>query len=336
MTWEQSTCPICNSAAQRTFLNNHRVCSYMCRICKDFALWIDEQEDYLDDQTARNNYYPDRIAALLKERNIKNLPHPVLLFKTVKYGDIPSFVPVYVPDLLAEWPDTVPQRIDRCLCNLARHSPLTGQKIELQRWGHNDFLFFTKLQDEEEYYVNALKQYGWITVSENNLHLSELCITPKGWARFDELARGKTSQNNPVFVAMWFGGKQKQTEMTKLWQNGIRPAVKCSGYKVKRADSDEHNDYIMDKIRADIRKAPFVIADLTNQNQGVYYEAGLAAGLGLQVVHSCPYSEKSNVHFDIDQIKRVLYEDADDLRKKLTVHILGSIGEGPFSVPDNV
>jgi len=38
---------------------------------------------------------------------------------------------------------------------------------------------------------------------------------------------------------------------------------------------------------AAIRTARFVIADLTHDNNGAYFEAGFAEGLGLPVIYTC-------------------------------------------------
>lgn len=334
MAWEKSTCPICRSGADRQAIGGvHGAYYYNNCKCQGFAISRHDQANFLDIEAERAEYHPKRITTLLRERRINKFGNPLLLFQLKEHHTThKNYSPVYVPELLAKWPETVQEKIERSLCNLAKLSTLPGYEHEIDRFVGKEELFFAEHNIDKTFYMDALLEYGWVEVTNADDRMQKLRITPSGWARFDELTRGKNSPNNPVFVAMWFGGKQNRTEMTKLWEIAIRPAVKDSGYKVKRADSDEHNEYIMDKIRADIRKAPFVVSDLSNQNQGVYYEAGFAAGLGLEVVYCCPITEKLPVHFDVAQINRILYEDAEDLRKKLAVRIQGSIGEGPFPV----
>ncbi len=65
----------------------------------------------------------------------------------------------------------------------------------------------------------------------------------------------------------------------------------------------------MDRILARIRESRFVIADLTHNRGGVYYEAGFAEGLGIPVIYTCdadcldPEAPKEKrVHFDCQHL----------------------------------
>ena len=116
--------------------------------------------------------------------------------------------------------------------------------------------------------------------------------------------------------------------MSDLCETCIAPAVEEAGYKVKRADTDEHNDPIMDRVLADVRRAPFVIAELTENNAGVYYEAGFARGLETPVIYCVPGGCRP--HFDVSGINQVRWTDQQELRVRLRDRILGTIGRGPF------
>lgn len=155
-------------------------------------------------------------------------------------------------------------------------------------------------------------------------------LTPKGWAKFHELTRGRSSPHNLAFVAMWFGGKDKSAEMTIVFNDGIQAALEDAGYRATRADLAEHNDWIMDQIFGDIRRAPFLVADFTEHRNGVYLEAGFARGLRIPVIHTCRADQLSNAHFDTAQLNHVVWTSAAELRAKLYHRILGSIGVGPY------
>ena len=98
-----------------------------------------------------------------------------------------------------------------------------------------------------------------------------------------------------------------------------------------RADSVEHNDSIIDRVIDDIRLAPFVVAELTNNNPGVYFEAGFARGRGIEVIYCIPETGRpeDKPHFDVSGINHVRWKDTDELRKKLENRILSAIGRGP-------
>ena len=162
----------------------------------------------------------------------------------------------------------------------------------------------------------------------------KITISSKVWAKIEELNRGRETATNPVFVAMWFGGKKKKRAMTLLYDRTIKPAVESCGYKAARSDMEEHNDDIMDHIRAQIRDAPFIVADLTEPNLGVYYEAGLASGHGKTVIHCCPENKIDDVHFDLNHRNLVAYSGSTDLRRRLARRIRAHFEQGPFPVEE--
>jgi nucleoside 2-deoxyribosyltransferase len=53
-------------------------------------------------------------------------------------------------------------------------------------------------------------------------------------------------------------------------------------------------------MRVQIRRAKLLLADLTHDNLGAYWEAGFAEGLGIPVIYLCEETkfEKLGTHFD--------------------------------------
>ncbi|MCH7808580.1 MAG: hypothetical protein IIB60_05095 [Planctomycetes bacterium] len=256
-----------------------------------------------------------RIAMLLQEMSVKQRCNkdaggkprvlPVLQFSRGDYGEIEGAVPLAVEDLLATWPSTVPEKIERGLCNLinsVRHSTVPGTDISLDQHVNRPFLFFADNRQTFDYFVNAMVDYHWLKqhYAANGLvsGCRQVCVTPEGWRKYDELTRTEGSAKNPVFVAMWFGGDKQQKEMLSLFEGALEPAINDAGYHAKRADTDEHNEQIIDRIVTDIRRAPFVVAELTDNNPGVYYEAGLAQGQNKTVIYCAPRGHEE-AHFDV-------------------------------------
>jgi nucleoside 2-deoxyribosyltransferase len=54
-----------------------------------------------------------------------------------------------------------------------------------------------------------------------------------------------------------------------------------------KIDNVEHVNDINDEIIAQIRRSRFMVCDLTGYRGGVYFEAGFAYGLGLEVIYTC-------------------------------------------------
>lgn len=123
------------------------------------------------------------------------------------------------------------------------------------------------------------------------------------------------------FVAMSFA-----PELSDIYSVGIRPAVEALGYEAVRVDTKPHNEKIDSKIIELIMKSHFIVADFTNQRNGVYYEAGFAKGLGLPVIQTCMNSDFDKMHFDIRSINTLRYDTPSKLVPILKYQIMETIG----------
>ena len=64
-------------------------------------------------------------------------------------------------------------------------------------------------------------------------------------------------------------------------------------------------------------------------NNGAYYEAGYAAGLGKEVIHICnDIKFREEGHFDIKQKSAVLWKTEDEIAELLFKRIEATIGKG--------
>ena len=120
-------------------------------------------------------------------------------------------------------------------------------------------------------------------------------ICPAGWARLEEL-KEVNPDSHQCFVAMWF-----DQGMQNVYDDAIAIGIGDAGYSPHRVDLREHNGKIDDEIIAQIRRSRFVLADFTGHRGGVYFEAGFAKGLGLEVIWTCREDAISDLHFDIRQ-----------------------------------
>jgi nucleoside 2-deoxyribosyltransferase len=125
---------------------------------------------------------------------------------------------------------------------------------------------------------------------------------------------------------MWF-----DPTMLDPWTKAIEPAISEAGYRPDRIDRIHHNNKIDDEIIAMIRKSRFVVADLTGNRGGVYFEAGFAIGLGTPVVWTVRSDHLPHVHFDNRQYNFVLWDLADlpNFKTQLKNRIEATIGQGP-------
>jgi nucleoside 2-deoxyribosyltransferase len=64
-------------------------------------------------------------------------------------------------------------------------------------------------------------------------------------------------------------------------------------------------------IEDEIRRCRFLIADLSDDNPGAYWEAGFAAGLGKPVIYVCRAkegTEEKKIHFDANHRHTVRWD----------------------------
>lgn len=139
----------------------------------------------------------------------------------------------------------------------------------------------------------------------------KLALSMEGWEYYEDLKRGGISSRK-AFMAMKYG----DPELDEIVANYIRPAVQDTGFNLYRLDDSPKAGLIDDRLRVEIRTSRFLIADLTHENAGAYWEAGFAEGLGKPVIYTCEknkFNEKKT-HFDTNHHTTVLW-DRDSLGK---------------------
>ena len=185
--------------------------------------------------------------------------------------------------------------------------------------------------DELDFLMSYLKRRNCIDFSRSKSPDRQCIVTVDGYTRLTQLERSHTSSSR-VFVAMWF-----DESMGVAWSRGFAPAIRNTGYEPVRVDCEQHIDKIDDRIIAEIRRARFVVADFTqddNRARGsVYYEAGFAHGLAIPVIFSCQKDSLENVHFDTRQYNHIVWREPRELRGRLASRISAVIGDGPNKAP---
>lgn len=346
---EQIKCPLCEgqNCYRESSSYSHRISTFACGICGWFAALDLDVETYLTSTNGQYHRWRYQVAALLNERKRKRngAPERIMLCmnsECLSKAALPGYRNLHVESLLADWPNTLEAHIERCLLGFVG-SPSGAprqykQKIYLNLWDSDSvWRFLTNDRDERDYYIDLMgRERGWVAFEAKDNGGSYLSITSTGWQKIESLLRGTANRNHEAFVAMWFGvrhsadGKDvsQGARMQSLYEEALKPAVIDAGFKVKRSDPDEHNGLVINKILADIQRAPFLVADLTENNPNVYYEAGFAKGLGREVFYCSPKDQP--VRFDVDAISRIEYSNLDELRDRLTSKIVAEMGPGPF------
>lgn len=178
--------------------------------------------------------------------------------------------------------------------------------------------------------IDLVAKRGFISFDGGNIQ-----ILPDGYARLAEIETGGANTRQ-AFVAMWFAD-----EMKEPWRLGFAPGIRDAGYEPFRIDGKEHNNKIDDEIVAEIKRSRFLIADFTCGAEkvkgkpvaiprgGVYYEAGLAHGLGMEVIFSCRADRINDLHFDTRQFAHIVWNNPRELRDALYNRIAATVKEAP-------
>ena len=223
-------------------------------------------------------------------------------------------------------PLPVQERADRLLRFIASQIGTVGGRFRLSQQSYGAYAHSESINWLEiNYLVKYLSEIGWVRetgyMGENSLE-----VTVAGYNRIAEQAVNANSAQ--AFVAMWF-----DPSMAEAFDKGISPAISDAGYQPLRIDAKEHINRIDDEIIAEIRRSRFIVADFTQGKKGarggVYYEAGFAHGLGLQVIFTCHKDSMECLHFDTNHYNHIVWDAPDDLREKLKNRILAVLGEGP-------
>ena len=240
-------------------------------------------------------------------------------------GETLSITEDNVDDLVGNAPRTVREKSNTLL-----------QYIESKTYPGSEIMFDAKTDyplaycrdaTEFSFLLKTLAERNEITTKDiltNKNHdgkvLVQARLEPQGWIHLESLANLRPDSRK-VFVAMSFDPNLKY-----IFNDGIKPACEANGFEAIRVDNQQFNEVVYDKIVAGIRESRFVIADVTQQKTGVYFEGGFAKGLGLTVIWTWKCDEESKPHFDIQHFNHIHWKTVEELKEKLDLRIRATIG----------
>lgn len=244
----------------------------------------------------------------------------------------------YLDQIIEQYPryDAL-DKMDIVLLNLERSSEYIGSNIRIiPRF---DFPYYHCFDEAELVSILWLLAEDGFVKHHQRSPTRGLRIARKGYQRLRELKKHKDSRQ--CFVAMWLA-----PEMNNVFERAIKRGIEYieegenePRFRALRIDNKEHTNDINDEIIAEIRRSRFMVCDLTGYRGGVYWEAGFAYGLGLEVIYTCrkdwikaePLKDmkgkvinelsdsngnkieikKDGIHFDLEHRNRIDWEKTD-------------------------
>lgn len=292
-----------------------------CETCGRFA--IDEDYYEYDIKMQKTNIGKSEIASYLYyQKDV--VPFP--FFCDEKRNAPRSHRRVDVLEVNNWCPKTFNEKVDTFLLGLASRMNYFSEPILFSYEQLKSACFVSRepkgpmrkmqsVNDQLNFFLNYLEKQEYIEPLNNGY-----VLLPKGLERIDGLQKNTANITKNVFVAMSFVPEMKEV------REEIKSAIIECGFTPRIMDEIEHNHQIVPEMLYEIRQSRFVIAELTGHNNGAYYEAGYALGLGKEVIHMCDKSQfGKDGHFDVKQVNTVLWEGKDEIKDKLVKRIKATI-----------
>jgi nucleoside 2-deoxyribosyltransferase/phage shock protein A len=129
-----------------------------------------------------------------------------------------------------------------------------------------------------------------------------------------EVCNPYMEEKKEAFVVLPF-----ESDFNQVYNEVMEPALEEVGYEINKADSIDSQQNILEDIIRGISEADLLIADLTSSNPNVFYELGIAHGLGIPTVLITQDLEE--VPFDLRAYKIIEYSteftEIGDLQNEL-------------------
>jgi len=293
-----TACPICNLPKGFEVVERGETACYECVRCGRYRL-TGSAEVLLQNEIPTPRY---RISAVTRQAHERGAM-TTLTTDNLELDSFESAVASVRP------PDGLIDGIDRALVVIVEKQPTDADYVKLD---HNLDYPLVCAPDGA-----TLKRYLRTAETEGLLHSGKsdgavgYIPTYAGWQRYEQI-RSSIARSEQVFVAMWF-----HDDLDEAYSSGIAPAIRDTGYDPYMVKDVEHNGKIDDLIVTQIRRSTLLVADFTGHRPNVYYEAGLADGLGIPVIRTVRRSDSSDLHFDTRQYSHLVWETPEDLREQL-------------------
>ena len=206
----------------------------------------------------------------------------------------------------------------------------SGKPIDLYRFAKNIGAPSEELADdllEELGNRDFVKMFEPAKTLNDGTTFLNVNLTMDGWKLYNE-EESEQFDGNYGFIAMQFNNPDLDIFVKEIVKPAVIEGIGCDLVNM----NDVRRAGIIDNImREEIKGAKFVIADLTHDNPGAYWEAGYAEGLGKPVIYICEKGkfEAVKTHFDTNHCTTITWSKGDEesFCQNLTATILRSLNQ---------
>ena len=301
-------CPICNSDLTRKDVIS-TTCDYTCPRCGDYQTMDDLEDDLpilLNNDIKKITVLSHWIRTKNESITANTLRHPKRIFLTKEL----------VEDIVKQSPPTPAEQADKFVRWLGNSKYPPGELVPVEPTTHQSIMGAIT-PEGFELVLYYLMNHGILDGNKVEVNgapgIARVTLSFEGWQYYEKLKRGAVDSRK-AFMAMKYGDKQ----LDKIVEEVFKPAIKQTGFDLVRLDDVLKAGLIDDRLRIEIQTSRFLIADLTHDNLGAYWEAGYAEGLGNPVIYTCEKKifedPKTKPHFDTNHHLTILW-DAENLQE---------------------
>lgn len=200
-------------------------------------------------------------------------------------------------------------------------NPLKPNAVEWAMDSEDVLSNMNLLSPETKHCIKMIKDHGGAFKQYNDALVAILKRAYKSIANV--ITPPPIKSRHQVFVTMCF-----DDERERLYKDVLTPIVQAANYSIVKVNDQEYEGSIIGKIVDDITDSTILIADLTGNRGGVYYELGIAKGLQLchhpiRTILTCDkaFFDDEKVHFDVQGDNIILYTSDEDYKEKLSRRI---------------
>lgn len=317
-------CPFCVAELKKVVTTRNDLISITCNTCGKYSFSQEYYEDYIEPKSSRVD--KNKIAWYLyynkQEKAVTHICQNESLILDNQHNVSMTGIESWNPKSFSEKVDMFLLGINSAMKYLGEEIKLTDEDLRsacfvIRGYDLTERPIFNPEEQQVSFFLEYLQQKKYIRFEEQK---KTITLLPSGLSRVDELIKNTNTLSKNVFIAMSFA-----KEMTEIRET-IKRAIEECNYVPRIMDEVEHNHQIVPEMLHEIRQSKFVIVELTNHNNGAYFEAGYALGIGKEVIQVCKresFNEKG--HFDVKQINTVEWDTTDDLLIKLRNRILATM-----------
>lgn len=308
------TCPVCDSPATRREPDHAGRDAVLvdCTHCGAFLLSASLEAELPRIRAGDSEASSKLSHALRRAQESSELPHfsTTTALRVLKQA-LPR--PREQADLLIRW--------------LAEHTPGPGEAVPVQHATHGAIVG-AKSRGGFGLVLDHLFDARLVTGNQSKTigggDYAHAALTFAGWDHYEELKRGGRVYRK-AFMEMKFGDPM----LNEVLEQVFKPSALRAGFQLLILTDTPRAGLIDNRMRVEIQASDFVVADLSHDNLGAYWEAGYAEGLGKPVIYTCEKAKflQACTHFDTNHHHTVLWEAAspDACARELTATIRATL-----------